>query len=313
MTGAHAADPHGAVLVVNAGSSSLKFGLYQAVAGREQALWMGQFDGLQPGGLPMLRQAGQPARPLAVEAGVSCADAALTQLLALLVGRGVRPLAVAHRIVHGGTFCTEPCLLNDDNLAQLEQLAPLVPLHQPFNLRGVHALRALLPDVPQIGCFDTAFHAGLPATEHRLPLPQALADLGLRRYGFHGLSYQHLVTTLEQQTGGTQGRWLLAHLGSGASLCAMVDGRVLATTMGMSALDGLMMGTRCGSVGDDVLGSDRNAVPGEQRLGAALGQRRVRASDVRVRFCGRHAALTVPVADTCIAVMSPQVGAGDTL
>jgi len=249
-----------AVLVVNAGSSSLKFGLYAADDASPHALWTGRFEGLQPGGQPVLCEPGRPPAPLADGRPGDCADpdaparAALAALVALLAERGVRPLAVAHRIVHGGSVCRAPCVLDDGLLDRLALLEPLAPLHQPFNLRGVRALRALLPDVPQVGCFDTAFHAALPAVETRLPLPRALADQGLRRYGFHGLSYQHLVTQLARRLGGRpRGRWLLAHLGSGASLCAVNDGQAVATTMGFSALDGLMMGSRCGALDPGVL------------------------------------------------------------
>lgn len=234
-------------LAVNAGSSSLKFGLYAA---QGPARWSGQFEGLEPGGTPGWRFRG--------EHGVLPIDghpfgAALTQLQAWLAEEGVPLAAVAHRIVHGGTRCTAPCVLDEATLAYLHGLNPLAPLHQPANLAGVAALRRVLPQVPQVGCFDTAFHAGLPATETRLPLPQALADEGLRRYGFHGLSYQYVSQTLAALTPRAQGRLVMAHLGNGASVCAAVAGRSVATSMGFSALDGLMMGTRSGSIDPGVL------------------------------------------------------------
>jgi acetate kinase len=242
-----------AVLVINAGSSSLKFGLYQVHAGTERAMWSGQFEGLQPGGKVTLHLKGAPPQAVPMLANSQSADIALAALASLLTQRGVVPLAVAHRIVHGGTVCVDPCVLTDSILEQLAALAPLAPLHQPFNLAGVRAMRALLPQVPQVGCFDTAFHAGMPAVEQRLPIAHTLHSSGIRRYGFHGLSYEHMRGVLHNATGSTKGRWLLAHLGSGASLCALLDGEVRATTMGFSALDGLMMGSRCGALDPGVL------------------------------------------------------------
>ncbi|MEK8050059.1 acetate kinase [Ideonella sp. DXS22W] len=252
------------VLAVNAGSSSLKFGLYAA---QGPARLVGQCSGLEPGGTPRWQTDAEPAAPLPLAAGQTPWDAALGALLALLhrthvgereagapgsAGAGAL-LAVAHRIVHGGSVCTAPVLLDEAHLAALAELSPLAPLHQPHNLAGVAAFRRALPSVPQVGCFDTAFHATLPPLERRLPLPGALDAQGLRRYGFHGLSYQYLSETLAARTPRSQGRALLMHLGSGASLCATLQGRSVATTMGFSALDGLMMGTRCGSLDPGVL------------------------------------------------------------
>ncbi|TDM08179.1 MAG: acetate kinase [Ideonella sp. MAG2] len=161
--------------------------------------------------------------------------------------------AVAHRIVHGGSVCMAPCLLDAPTLEALAALNPLAPLHQPHNLAGVAAFAQALPDVPQVGCFDTAFHASLPPLEQRLPLPAALAEQGLRRYGFHGLSYQYVSEVLAAHSPCAGGRAILAHLGNGASLCATQGGRSVATTMGFSALDGLMMGSRSGSLDPGVL------------------------------------------------------------
>jgi acetate kinase len=160
---------------------------------------------------------------------------------------------VAHRIVHGGQRFVAPCLLDEATLAALAELNPLAPLHQPHNLAGVRALQKALPDLPQVGCFDTAFHAGMPAVEHRLPIDRSLWDQGVQRYGFHGLSYQFVMRELQRRTPRAAGRVLMAHLGNGASLCAALNGASVATTMGFSALDGLMMGTRSGSVDPGVL------------------------------------------------------------
>jgi acetate kinase len=239
-----------AVLALNAGSSSLKFGLYAADG---PALWQGQFEGLQPGGTPRWRIGAAAARSLEVGAGGNAFDAALARLVELLADTGERLVAVAHRIVHGGGRFVAPCRIDAAALHELEALNSLAPLHQPHNLAGVRACARAWPGVPQVGCFDTAFHATLPAVEQRLPLPRALAAQGIRRYGFHGLSYDYLSRTLARHTPRAGGRALLAHLGNGSSLCATVGGRSVATSMGFSALDGLMMGTRSGSLDPGVL------------------------------------------------------------
>lgn len=234
--------PDAAVLVVNAGSSSLKYGLYGP---GDEALAVGQVEGLDP-------SAGEPGTPR-FEAALARLEAETTG--ALQAG-GRRLVAVAHRIVHGGARYRRSQPLGLDDRLALRALCDLAPLHQPHNLDGVNACAARWPDLPQIGCFDTAFHAGLPEEETRLPLPDGedLEDLqGVRRYGFHGLSYQHLVDRLRPVEPALAGRALLCHLGSGASLCATRDGRSVATTMGYSALDGLMMGTRCGSLDPGVV------------------------------------------------------------
>lgn len=239
-----------AVLAVNAGSSSLKFGLYGAEGG---AHWTGQVSGLQPGGSPVLQLNGNAPLTLALGPGESAFDGALTRLQDLLTHSGVHLRAVSHRIVHGGDRCIAPCVLDATTLGYLHSLDTLAPLHQPHNLAGVEAFARALPGVPQIGCFDTAFHASLPGVERRLPIDRTLAAQGLRRYGFHGLSYQYLVQVLGRVSGRAAGRVVMAHLGNGASLCATLQGRSVATTMGFSALDGLMMGTRSGSLDPGVL------------------------------------------------------------
>ncbi|MGY0197570.1 acetate/propionate family kinase [Leptothrix sp. BB-4] len=245
-----------AVLVVNAGSSSLKFALYprgdtSGLHDASEALARGQIDGLQPGGQPTLNVAGQPAQ--AIEADGSDAqrhDAALRAMQDHLAASAptVQVVAVAHRIVHGGPHFRAPVVLDDAVLAMLGTLEPLAPLHQPHNLAGVRALRRAWPKLPQIGCFDTAFHATLPKLEQRYALPADLHEQGLRRYGFHGLSYQFVMQALQRRTPAAGGRVLMAHLGSGASLCAASGGQSVATSMGFSALDGLVMGSRCGQL-----------------------------------------------------------------
>jgi len=156
-------------------------------------------------------------------------------------------MAIGHRIVHGGNVFTQPVVIDRDVEQQLRQLASLAPLHQPFNLAGVDACRKQWPDLPQIACFDTAFHQTQPKIARLFALPQQYTDKGIQRYGFHGLSYQYIseqLKTLAPQAS----RVIIAHLGSGASLCALKDGISVDTTMGFTALDGLMMGSRCGSL-----------------------------------------------------------------
>lgn len=239
------------VLAVNAGSSSLKFGTYDA-QGRPAGC-SGQAEGLEPGGRPRVRLQGQDAVELPAAAGSDPFDAALGWLLDTLAGQALQLEAVAHRIVHGGERFTAPVRLDAQALAALSELEALAPLHQPHNLAGVRAFARKLPDVPQIGCFDTAFHASLPPSERRLPLPAAALQGGVRRYGFHGLSYDWAMGCLRDRSSRAQGRVLLMHLGNGSSMCAVRGGRSVATSMGFSALDGLMMGTRCGSLDPGVL------------------------------------------------------------
>lgn len=252
---------HPLVLAVNAGSSTLKFALYPVHAGlAEAAVASGQIDGLGGDGpLPFrLGRAGeQPLRSDITRRAAEPFDDALAALREALTGllpAGRRLVALAHRIVHGGDRCSASTLLDAATLAYLTTLNDLAPLHQPYNLRGVSAFAQAYPELPQIGCFDTGFHASLPEVEKRLPLPAALAGQGLRRYGFHGLSYRYLLQALHGLAPQLAGRrLLLAHLGSGASLCAVASGQSVATTMGFSSLDGLMMGTRCGALDPGVL------------------------------------------------------------
>jgi acetate kinase len=167
---------------------------------------------------------------------------------------GQPPVAIAHRVVHGGAKYAAPVRVDAAVLADLKSYIPLAPLHQPFAVQATEILLAELPQVPQVACFDTAFHRTLPEVEQMLPLPQELRERGVRRYGFHGLSYEYLSVALAERHGhAARGRTIVAHLGSGASLCAMQGLRSVATTMGFSALEGLMMGTRCGSLDPGVL------------------------------------------------------------
>lgn len=246
-----------ALLVVNAGSSSVKFAVFaypphgaparrplhegEAVAAGHRVSI--RFDAEPDGSLPLGTRE-DPYR--AVLARI--ATWIRTKLPHVALG------AIAHRVVHGGARYLEPVLVDDDVLDALRTLTPLAPLHQPHSLDAIDALRDAFPDVPQIAVFDTAFHRTLPRTEQLLPLPHAWFDQGVRRYGFHGLSYEYLSVALDESFGArAHGRVIAAHLGSGASLCALRDCRSVATTMGFSALDGLMMSTRCGTLDPGVV------------------------------------------------------------
>jgi acetate kinase len=244
-----------AIIVVNAGSSSLKFSIYR-VADRELDLAAsGQIEGL--GTSPHFKAKDAQGAVLAdakVESaagrfGHSEGFAYLAQWLRSHYAGRLEPVAIGHRMVHGGLEFVEPTLINAEVLAALEKLIPLVPLHQPHNLAGVRAVTALRPDLPQVACFDTAFHRNRPTVTERFGLPDEMFRRGLRRWGFHGLSYEFIARQFKRLAPqSASGRVIAAHLGSGASMCAMKDGRSFDTTMSFSALDGLPMGTRCGSL-----------------------------------------------------------------
>jgi acetate kinase len=167
--------------------------------------------------------------------------------------RNLELKAVAHRVVHGGATYRDATVVDALVLDALERLSTLAPLHQPHNVQGIRAFARCFASVPQIACFDTAFHADLPDVEYHFALPQALTDQGIRRYGFHGLSYQYVLHVLSQCSARAHGRVAMAHLGNGASVCGTHHGKSRATSMGFSALDGLMMGTRSGALDPGVL------------------------------------------------------------
>lgn len=247
-----------AILAVNAGSSTLKFSVHPLQnQGVLDPVLIGNIQGLEPAGQPRMDwiwqgQRHQRALPAIEGTPFERALHALHGLLAELPA--LPPLrAVAHRVVHGGHQYQHSVRITPEVLRALEQLNSLAPLHQPHNLAGIRAFTAAFPELPQVACFDTAFHATLPREESHYALPQTLADQGVRRYGFHGLSYQSIMGTLQSCSARAHGRTLMAHLGNGASLCAALDGRSQATTMGFSALDGLVMGTRCGAIDPGVL------------------------------------------------------------
>ena len=247
-----------AILSVNAGSSSIKFAAYPVQgSGIGQALLSGTFEGLEPQGQPHLRWTvqGHTQQQALTTTAHDPFDAALQRLQQLLAETPGLPRlqAVAHRVVHGGEAFTAPVRVTPEVLTQLERYNSLAPLHQPHNLAGIEAFARAFPALPQIACFDTAYHASVPALHSSFALPASLREQGVRRYGFHGLSYQFIMGELQGHSPRAQGRVLMAHLGNGASLCAAQDGRSVATTMGFSALDGLMMGTRSGNLDPGVL------------------------------------------------------------
>lgn len=240
-----------ALLTLNAGSSSLKFGVYTAGEGEPELLQTGQVENLGPLARLSVKGGGDP-----VEIGPADHAAAVQAILKAaaphLDGRGVA--GVGHRIVHGGKTFAAPVRLDPGVMAQLEALVPLAPLHQPHNLAAVRAAMAAFPDAVQIGCFDTAFHKGHPFVNDAFALPRRFYDQGVRRYGFHGLSYDYITGVLRRDWPElAQGKTVIAHLGNGASMCAVAAGRSMGSTMGFSALDGLPMGTRCGQLDPGVL------------------------------------------------------------
>ncbi len=239
------------LLVLNCGSSSIKFALFETGASPvpRSPSWNGKVQGIG-GPNPDFGETGVQPFPIALGTQRPYRDALAVireRIGARIEGR--RIVAVAHRVVHGGAKYFEPVRVDAQVLADLQGYIPLAPLHQPFALEAIEILLKELPELPQVACFDTGFHHTMPDVEKMLPLPYDAWQRGLRRYGFHGLSYAYMAIALAERHGdAVRGRTIVAHLGSGASLCAMRDLQSVATTMGFSALDGLMMGTRTGSV-----------------------------------------------------------------
>lgn len=248
--------PDALFLVLNCGSSSVKFAVFTAdlPATHSTPLWSGKVQGI---GTPqaMFSETGIEATLVPLDASAPYQSALQLILARVNRRRADRPLAaVGHRIVHGGSKYFEPVQVDAAVLDDLRSYIPLAPLHQPFALEAVDILMGSHPELPQIACFDTAFHATLPLAEQLLPLDYDYYRRGVRRYGFHGLSYDYLAHVLPRRHGElARGRVIAAHLGSGASLCAMQNGQSVATSMGFSALDGLMMGTRTGSLDPGVV------------------------------------------------------------
>lgn len=246
------------VLSLNAGSSSIKFAVHGVDGfGELNAVASGKIEGIGTGPHFIARGAN---REVLVERHWTDPSITYDVLLGeILTWLSDCPAAdeltgIGHRVVHGGTAFLTPVLATSTAIEAMRKLEPLAPLHQPHNLAAIEAAMVALPGVPNVACFDTAFHCTQPDVATRLTIPRALSDEGIRRYGFHGLSYEYIAHFLEAQDPRLQrGRIIVAHLGNGASLCAMAGGRSVDTTMGFTALDGLMMGTRCGSLDPGVI------------------------------------------------------------
>jgi len=246
-----------ALFVLNAGSSSLKFSVFVNPHGTVPLL-SGSLDCLTGQPRFMARNVDSVISQRVWPADTPLGHDGAIEYLFRWARTGVlgvhRIGAVGHRVVHGGTRFTAPCVIDADVVKQLEALVPLAPLHQPYNVATIKAVMHIAPGLPQVACFDTAFHHTQPAVAQTCALPRRFAAEGVRRYGFHGLSYEYIASVLrarEPREG--SGRAIVAHLGNTASLCAMHNGRSIATTMGFTALDGLVMGTRCGSIDPGVL------------------------------------------------------------
>jgi acetate kinase len=250
------------ILVLNSGSSSIKFSIFAVdQRGRGLALrYRGQIDGI--GSDPRFVADDAEGRCLTDEplpggpADHGDHEALLPVLHAWIEEHTdqLRVVAVGHRVVHGGDRFAGPVVVDTEILDHLEQLAPLAPLHQPHNLAAIRAVGRIAPHLPQVACFDTAFHQTHPRIAQLYALPRELSATGIKRYGFHGLSYEYIATLLPGFLGHREtGRAVAAHLGNGCSMCAMRDGRSVATTMGFTALDGLPMGTRCGAIDPGII------------------------------------------------------------
>ena len=247
-----------AILVLNAGSSSLKFSVFLCQGTELEPSLQGQAEGLSTSPRFTAKDAtGRSVAERIWKEGESLGhEGAVAHLLEFLQSTrvGYRLVAVGHRVVHGGLAYSEPIRVTPEVLRALEKLIPLAPLHQPHNLGPIRHLLAKMPELPQVACFDTAFHRAQPELAQAFALPKEITERGVRRYGFHGLSYEYIASALPAvDAGAAGGRVVVAHLGNGASMCAMRGGRSIANTMGFTALDGLPMGTRCGSVDPGVM------------------------------------------------------------
>ena len=261
-----------AILVLNAGSSSIKFSVFEAREGKLEPGVRGQAEGLytQPrfmaknaAGTVIAQNSWDEGSALGHDGGVAHIRGWVSEALA-----SSRLLGVGHRVVHGGLDYTQPVRLNEAVVKSLEKYIPLAPLHQPHNLKPIQLMLERQPDLPQVACFDTSFHRSNPEVAQRFALPAELHDAGVRRYGFHGLSYEYIASVLprvDAQAAG--GRTVVLHLGNGSSMCALSDCKSVASTMGFTAVDGLMMGTRCGAIDPgvilylmDQLGMDARAI-----------------------------------------------------
>jgi acetate kinase len=247
-----------AILVVNAGSSSIKFALYPIARSDDDKtpVYSGEIEGIGDVARLRVHDAGDKRVEDSAIDGTVTHHVALSVLLKWFAKNsgGVELAAAGHRVVHGGREFTGPVKMTADVRRKLEALCPLAPEHQPHNLAAVDALSELHPKLPQVACFDTSYHTTQPLVATAFALPRALSEKGVRRYGFHGLSYEYVVGILPEHLGPrADGKVVIAHLGHGASMCAVVNRKSIATTMGFSALDGLVMGKRCGALDPGVV------------------------------------------------------------
>lgn len=245
-------------LVLNAGSSSLKFAIFRAASAADWPIVArGNLEGIGTSPKMSARDGSGTAMPTpALPAAVRDAGGALEHVFAWLRASfsDGRIIGVGHRVVHGGPQFAHPAIVTPEVLAELRKLVPYAPLHQPYNLAAIEAVAKHRPEVPQVACFDTSFHRSLPAVAKLIALPAEMRRGGVERYGFHGLSYEYIASVLPQVAPQiAQGRVIVAHLGSGASLCALCAGRSIESTMSFTALDGLCMGTRPGAVDPGVI------------------------------------------------------------
>ncbi len=244
------------ILVLNAGSSSLKFSLFTQTDAAPVLVQRGQLDGLTTASRFEAKSAagetlGMQTWPDAL-GHAGALEFLFDYLAAALAAHPLR--AVGHRVVHGGMHFARPAVMDATSLAELERLVPLAPLHQPHNLAPIRALLQLRPALPQVACFDTAFHRTQSVLEQAYGLPPEITSRGVQRYGFHGLSYEYIASVLPAvDAGAARGRTVVAHLGNGASMCAIKDGKSVSSTMGFSTVDGLLMGTRSGTLDPGVL------------------------------------------------------------
>jgi acetate kinase len=245
------------ILVLNAGSSSLKFCVFDAHSPDLALVLRGQIEGLHTAPhFAAVNSSGESVTNdwgAGVELGHQGAIAYIGEFLRSH-REGQRLVAVGHRVVHGGVIFSKATLVSAAVLGDLEKLIPLAPLHQPHNLKPIRILAQLRPDLPQVACFDTAFHRAQPEVAQAYALPASITERGVHRYGFHGLSYEYIASVLPQiDPAAAAGRAVVAHLGNGASMCAIVAGKSVASTMGFTAVDGLPMGTRCGNLDPGVI------------------------------------------------------------
>ena len=248
-----------AVLAVNIGSSTLKFAVYPMHDHHVDAsILNGNISGLEPNGKTEISGSMGDRHiedDLLSPLHEDPFHVALEYLRQLLINNlcDTKILAVAHRVVHGGTEYSTGVIVNDEVIANLSTLEPLAPLHQPHNIEGIKVFSSFFQDIPQVACFDTSFHTTIPNVEKYFALPLEMAKEGIYRYGFHGLSYQYVSGRLAKKSSAARAKLLMAHLGNGSSLCASIGSKSVASSMGFSAVDGLMMGTRCGNIDPGVL------------------------------------------------------------